>query len=660
MSTDRILRWIETGEHVFDTDISDCKVASNTMETETAAPEYTASIRQDEESGASTHSSDELLIGYDNDLLIPSNDQIIQSCHRGTRIWNTYVTCASQPSAYIPQECLDPYTLLQNIPPLPSNLPRQRTISGQALWYVPHPELEPEQRRRHSKDTPDDDTWNPENVYNTQKTFSLSIDKPTKCRISSRSCHNDKGPNCMAVLTLCWAYIITARFLEMQRRLIRYSSTRLTPVLSHTFKPEPGNIVLHLESASEDLVRWLCALLAPGLGWVVKGPLPPWIVHYDEDTRFDITTDISFDFQDNEQAPSSNKATELLMEFCLLRNIGPLENGMLQQPTEAFLAALALPFYNALNLQPQLPTPKFSIGTQEYPSPIYIRDYVKNLPYFMPLFICPASLGSVIWSIFWEPGIECNLVSVWFASILTVISPVIEAYDMEMLAKIFAFRRIQAGLLWRAILNLGDLKVLDMITSYLKSHEERLGGSLSAPDIDIAVWTGSYQSFLDEDISDSYSGSTTQVPRSDILRHRFNFRLGEPCYVRFGWQPFGYAIMDQIEPDLWPRLKSGCSRKYKHWVWWLRDKDGRMIAQIERGFRHDETQYTDCFPKKSHIESTQANIDVPYKIMLAPSKLATWSVMNLGAREASGDRSLEATLIAGIREHQWFADSRGI
>lgn len=45
-----------------------------------------------------------------------------------------------------------------------------------------------------------------------------------------------------------------------------------------------------------------------------------------------------------------------------------------------------------------------------------------------------------------------------------------------------------------------------MIVTYLKSYEESVGGSWSGPDIDVAVWTGSYQSFLDENIPNSYLG----------------------------------------------------------------------------------------------------------------------------------------------------------
>ena len=665
---------------MFETAFVDSKAAGSTVETEPAcdaALEEAASVSSEhvEQTSADNpesamtdgsskgQSPNELLIGYDNDVLRPTTDQINYTFLRGERIWRAYVAQAnSLPSGCIPKGCLDPYILMQNVPPLPQDLPRQRIITGVALWNVPHPEL--------PMDTlSDNDDWNPEHVYNNfDKEFSLAIKKPTECRICSRPCHSDEQPNSMAILTLCWAYIFTIRFLEMQKRPIRYSSTRLTPVLFNSFKAQPGDIVVYLRSASRDLIRWLCALLAPGLGWIVKGPLPPWTAHYDGATRFVIATDMPFKFPEDERPPSSKKATDLLIEFCGLNDFGSLvvngesKYGSLPQPTAGFLAAFALPFYNELNLQPQLPVPKVTASLDTHPTPLdYIRDYVKDLPYFMTLSISPASVGSVVWSIFWEPGLECNLVSAWFGSILEVIRPIIEAGNTEMLSKIFAFRRERASLLWRPIFDLGDFKILDMIVSYLESHEERWGGSWAGPDIDVAAWTGSPQSFFDEDFSGTYKGMTTQVPRSDLLRHRFNFRLGDGDYIRFGWQPIGYVTKEQIEPELWPGLELGCPREYKHWVWWLKDKDNHMIAEIQQGFRHDKAKCLE-YIDEPHPENSQIAVPSGFRcnVRLAPSFKATWSTVHHGAKEASGDRTLEATSIKGIREHPWFADSRGI
>jgi len=45
---------------------------------------------------------------------------------------------------------------MQNMPPLPQDLPRQRIITGQALWHVPHPEL-PKSCQQKTETPPDDD-----------------------------------------------------------------------------------------------------------------------------------------------------------------------------------------------------------------------------------------------------------------------------------------------------------------------------------------------------------------------------------------------------------------------------------------------------------------------------------------------------------------------
>lgn len=175
----------------------------------------------------------------------------------------------------------------------------------------------------------------------------------------------------------------------------------------------------------------------------------------------------------------------------------------------------------------------------------------------------------------------------------------------------------------------------------------------------MAAWTGSPQSFLDEEFSGSYQESATQVPRSHLLRHRFNFTLGRLDPVRFGWQPFGYVTKKQIEPDLWPALELGRGREYKHWVWWLEGKNDQKTAEIQEGFRHGEAKYIENVNAIHSDDSGVNSFDGVCSIEITPSFEATWSTLQMGATEASGDRSLEAILINGIREHPWFTDSRG-
>ncbi|CAM6004408.1 unnamed protein product [Sphagnum balticum] len=692
--TNRILYWIETGKHVFETDNVEIRAIESTIGTEevqqcsagnatTPPSAHTAKTSSDNaRRGPSDESLDsdpvELLIGFKDDLLIPSTGQIHSTFLRAQKIWRTYVTCAnSLPSGLVPAGAMDPDILLQEMPPLPQHLPRKRSVTGEAVWYVPSPELPKSQRGAEQKDGGD---WNPEYVHGVKKTFPLSISKPTEYGISNRSDFrfDPTQPNGIAILVSLWSYIISMRFLEMQKRCMRYSDQRLMPTLAKDVRPQPSDIVIHLGPASRDMVRWFCAVLAPGLGWSVRGPLPPWAAHYHRDIRFVITVDLPFMFLDHERPPSSHKAADLLMEFCTFFNFGSRvaerKNSCqpFEQITVAFLAALTLPFYNSLGLRPLLPRPRVTADhISRLPPPECVRDYINDLPYYMTLSIHPGSVGSVIWSIFWEPGLDCNLVSAWFGAIREVLRPIIEAADLEMLVKVFITRRLRPALLWLGVLVMCDVAMLDMLLSYLESHQERENfGSWSGPDVDVAVWTGSKQSFLDEDISDTYKGIATQVPRSDLLRHRFNFRLGDLDALRFGWQPVGHVLKQQIEPELWQRLEAGCSRKYEHWIWWLPERDTKgtsnipevMIPDIQQGFRHNKIR---CRPSvKAELNPEIGTVAIPdgfsCKVRLAPSKKATFHIISYGSKDVTGDCSLEAMVIPGVRCHPWMADSRGI
>jgi hypothetical protein len=680
--TSRILGWICTGKHIFETDYVESKAVESTTGTGkvqdgaggksiTTLSRNTVDAPLDGSPSSSTgdslvdldsqHEHIELLIGCEGDLLIPSTEQINGTFLRCQNLWRTYIAGADLlPSGCMPASSLAAYNLIQHMPPLPQDLHKKQIITGRALWHVPSPEFD----KTHRGLKHDNGVWNPEYVYGVEKTFYLSIDKPTRCRISPRPdfCHytsseqpSENAPNGLAILILCWSYILSARLLEMQNRSIRYSPTTLSPLFTKESKVRSGDIVVDLGHTSKQLVRWLCAVLAQGSGWFVKGPMPPWTAYYDGNPRFIIATTLPFTEFGNEKPPSSSEAADLLIEFCELY---PFES----QPIAAFLAALVLPFYNAWDFQPQLPMPRITRRLKTRAKALgHIRDYINDLSYFMTLSICPQYLGSAIWSIFWEPGVQCNLASAWLGSIHQEITPILKAGDMERLAKVFALRRPQLAPLWLGMFLCGCSEIIDMIRSHLQSLEEPPYYNCWAyPEPNVAAWTGSRQSFFDEDCSGPYINLDARVPRADLLRHRFNFRLGDSAdIVHFGWQPFGTVKKTEIEPELWPRLE--CEprpRKYIQWIWWLAKDE----SVVEPGFRHKKAQYTKNFAKE--LDSTSSAIVIPSgfhcEVRLEPSRAATSRILDWGSKMASGDRSIEAMAISGVRHHPWLADLREI
>jgi hypothetical protein len=676
----RILQWICTGDHIFETDYAENKAVGTAIGTEdvqsgsvrkaTSGPsEHTVETSTDnspdsvtEESPASRPEPIELLIGCDGDPLIPSTEEINSTYLQCQSLWRTYAADANLlPPGCVPAASFETYDLMHDVPALPQDLYKKQIITGRALWYVPSPEFHMTSRSSHHND---EDCWNPERIYGATKSFPLLIDEPTRCGISSRSdfyhCTSNKlpsdhDPNGLIILTLMWQYILSVRLLEMQRRSIQYSPMTLSPILADDVRPQSSEVVIHLGDASRKLVRWVCALLVQGPGWLVKGRLPPWTTYYYGYQRFSVITTRQLKELEKEEAPSSSVAAALLIEFCQLYPFG-------SQPTAAFFAALVLPFHNKRGFHPQLPMPRIHGPQGRHSQPLdRIQDYVNDLPYYMTLSICPRYLGSAVWSIFWEPGVPCNLASAWLGSIHQVIKPLLEVGSMEMLAKVFALRRPQLAPLWLGIFVCGCTEILDMIGSYLTTLEEQpYFGSWARPDPDVAVWTGSHQSFFDETCSGPYIGQNALVPRADLLRHRFNFRLGDVAdIVHFGWQPCGVLRKTDIEPELWPRLECEPQpRIYIHWIWWL-SKDKRLI---EKGFRHNMLIPTKNSKRELHSTDYRAKVPPGFncEVRLEPSKEATFRVFDWGSKAATGDRSIDAMAIPGIRKHPWFVDAREI
>lgn len=249
----RIHRWLTTGEHIFEADFAENKAIGSTTGSDNSCQspnakggsvsEYSSEVLL---AGLESEPEEvELLVGVEDDPLIPSPDEICHTLRKGQKLWHGYVIRAhSLPSGYLLAGSLDPYILLQKIPALPQDLPRKRSIRGEAIWKVASPGL-----------PNDEGDWDPEYVRGAQKDIPLSVSKPTQLRISSGSAFHfdNERPDLIAILIPLWSYIFSIRFLELQRRSIQYSPTSLSPVLAHNIKPRPGNIVLHLGCASMDV-----------------------------------------------------------------------------------------------------------------------------------------------------------------------------------------------------------------------------------------------------------------------------------------------------------------------------------------------------------------------------------------------------------------------
>ncbi|KAI0430730.1 hypothetical protein F5Y09DRAFT_220431 [Xylaria sp. FL1042] len=661
----RIQHWIRTGKHVIQ---ADHKESDRVRSIIPASNANTSSSNTDVSPTSTTSSSlpDELS-GADNDPLIPKPADIHRVFNQGRETWMQFLKSAEfLPPNSFPMWLQDPSIMLQDIPALPENLPRKGVLVGQPLWHVPDPEY-------HGEDAQTND-WDLQYTHGSQKHFCLSFSKPINCCLSIQpgfsyfgSAPSSDGrpfgsPDGLSLLMLCWSYIISVRFLELQGIRVRYSHHYLLPKIAKTFHAQQGDVVLSLgASASPALLRWLCAILAPNPGWFSDGGgFPPWAAYCSGDVQFVISTNKTVTFSNEELPPTSAQATDFLIQLCVFYGLGPKKGGPRNLPpaTAAFLAALALPFYRHVNLQPHFTIPTLKRRARDHGQLESIRQYVSDLPYYMTLSMDPRSLGSVLWSIFWQPDIECNVVSPWLSSILSVIRPMIDSKNLVTLAKVFAIRRPRVGIWWLGVFLLGNHTVLDWISRYLETLEERWGfASMATPDAAVAAWTGSPQSFLDEMYTTRYS--LDHVSRADLLRHRYNFRLQDTTSPLLSWRPFGYVAKDTIELDLWPWLERGAPRRYVHWVWWIK-KGNSLVRDTQLGFRMDTGRFVAGVP--DHLELNCLNQLSIYNtnIKLAPSKESTLRMIRYCIEDISGDRDTDISSISGAKLHPWLKYWRGL
>ncbi|RSL76337.1 hypothetical protein CEP51_010047 [Fusarium floridanum] len=578
-------------------------------------------------------------ISEEHDPLIPSSSDVDRTFRDGKATWDSlFEQARGMPRGLWPTGMLDPYITLMDVPSLPEHIPIGRVLYGRPRWSL-SPDLA-------SPRGMDQDDEGPMLRYGRRLGFFLLAEEPIRSCISQEAASYSMGldsttTDSLAVLTMCWSYILSVRVLEMQGREVRYSFNRL-PLQQQHETP-----MIDLVDASPALVRWLSAILCPRFGWGPKdqGKLPMFATFLNQDSQITIGGP-SFSPLALNSAPSSSEAMELLIELCHLFRLGtePSEEPEWEaiSPCRAgFLAALVLPFYTFMDLQPQLPTPHLAKSQRDVFEDTHeqeIRQYYSDIRYFMALGSHPPSVGSVLWSIFWQPDVDCNLVGPWLSSILEVLGPSIRQKHVEVILQMFITRRPRVAIWWMAIFLLGDMTILNCIQRYTQKMEENGAvGSMTAPDPIISAWTGANQSFLDEEKDATYGEPSDLVSRADLLRCQFDLKLQNYDSVLLSWRPFGYIQKGQIELDLWQLLENRYVRQYHSFVWYPKRTSP---ATPDLGFRHDTGRDVKNVPDNLDRSSTgiMSKGDCQPSLSIRPSRISTRRMVNFLVEDTAGTR----------------------
>jgi hypothetical protein len=193
-----------------------------------------------------------------DDSIVPSNEQIQSILIKSRHCWQRYVKQATeQPSTLL--DSIELRDLLDRVPAIPHGrrLKRNgRTVYGQSTW-----------------------NFKPQNGCNLGeftgdlKPLTLGIILPTICSTEGSCFHHWRGDafdgreagNSLAILTFAWAYILSARLVEIQGESIRYTEV-LAPIVQDNEADHADfkDVIIDIGKVDSAAVRWWRAILAYG------------------------------------------------------------------------------------------------------------------------------------------------------------------------------------------------------------------------------------------------------------------------------------------------------------------------------------------------------------------------------------------------------------
>ena len=404
----------------------------------------------------------------------------------------------------------------------------------------------------------------------------IASDRPVILDISDRqksasvlSSRFPEDSNHVAILVLAWAYILSARWAEILPDVSgpEYSKLQaerdLRSSCCENIFGDPDSLIVDIGDVDDDAARWWAAVLCQEGGWNVsvssaKGHIlySPWHTKPVLQYPFQLSRSIKYQ-QLPTQLPAAPSAAALqyLSSYCKLHNI-------FEQMHAALAAALLLPVCRYDNRSIQLPIPRLqrkgqTARDQIFKTPSWMEN-LDQLDKLLTLSCNAVGTKALLNSIFFEPGVECNICGAWLQGTFAFLdSDIIQ--DQNSLLRILMKRDPSLEFLWLgAFITGAHTRAL---------QEARLGWWKI--DLNVAAWTGTLMSFIQEPVSTSIP-ETHPISRADecrllYLSHDLSY-TGPPV---FPFAPFGSTALADANIDV--RMHAECginhSLEYESLTW---------------------------------------------------------------------------------------------
>ncbi|QSS59432.1 hypothetical protein I7I51_08867 [Histoplasma capsulatum] len=491
----------------------------------------------------------------------PSAEERQAVYEKGFRIWQSLKLHALQ-EPRLPLACFQIQPALLHQPHFPDDLDLKRTydylsVTGISVWKRSQgglcnlPPLE-----RHLR-------------------IPISIEFPTPLSLAAdldRSHQKwfNTEENHLSVLIFAWSYILSARWAQlMPKAILAYTDSKAY----NSDKPrERDSAVVDLGAVDDNAARWWAAILAPGEGWEAYIPIEkdkfrsPWSITLPAKPKFGLSSHNQHRLLSN-TAISAATAFRFLSDYCALHDI-------IDQSYAALSAVLFLPLLHGSRKDIVLPRPNFShrwkpkVGLSKGNLQLDLAwvQEVHHLDKLLTLSCNTRGIHSLLSSVFYEPGIACNVVSPWLQSIFAVINSV---EDNRILTHMLMSRVPHLAFIW-----LGGA-IMDIQKDILRDGQF----GLIPTEVHAAVWSGTIQSFMQEPI---HPAANDSILRSDECR--LLYLTQEEHHTSWPvcqWMPFGATALKDTEIDV--RLHANCTGhglQYAGWKWTCRN--GREVYQVSK------------------------------------------------------------------------------